>query len=182
MELSSSLFAGYKLLKYFLYPLSWIVAPLILATALVLLPYSPRRFRWIRFLLFSSTILVLLCATPIPGRTLLAVLEGWYPPFQPISSSSKFDAIVVLSGGINLPGSLRPQTDLSGESRERTTCGADLFLQGLAPKLLLVGGDASAFGHGQPEAPEMKRLARRLGVADHAIQLKTALGIHTKMR
>jgi uncharacterized SAM-binding protein YcdF (DUF218 family) len=171
MELSSSLFAGYKLLKYLLYPLSWIVGPLIVATGLVLLPYSPQRFRWIRLLLLSSTILVFLCATPVPGRTLLAALEGWYPPFQP-TATSKFDAIVVLSGGMSLPGTLRPQIDLSGESRRRTTCGADLFLQGLAPKLLLVGGDASAFGRGQPEAPEMKRLAHRLGVANHAIQIE----------
>jgi uncharacterized SAM-binding protein YcdF (DUF218 family) len=171
MELSSGLFAGYKVLKYLLYPLSWIVCPVILATGLLLLPYSPRRFRWIRFLLISSTVLIWLCATPIPGRTLLAMLEGWYPPFHP-SSAVKFDAIVVLSGGINPPGSLRPQADLSGESRRRTTCGVDLFLQGLAPKLVLVGGDASAFGYGQAEAPEMKRLARRLGVADHAIQLE----------
>lgn len=171
MELSSSLFAGYKLLKYIVYPLSWIAGPVILATGLLFLPYSPRRFRWLRFLLLSSTILILLCATPVPAKTLLAILEGWYPPFQP-TSASKFDAIVVLSGGLYPPGSLRPQADLSWESRNRTTCGADLFLQGLAPKLLLVGGDASAFGHGQPEAPEMKRLARRLGVADHAIQLE----------
>ena len=171
MELSSLLFAAYKILKYLLYPLSWIAGLLILATGLVFLPYSPRRFRWIRHLLFVSTILLFVCATPLPGKTLLSILEGWYPPFQP-TSTSRFDAIVVLSGGMSLPGSLRPQAELSGESRRRTTCGADLFLQGLAPKLLLVGGDASAFGQGQPEAPEMKRLVHRLGVPDQAILLE----------
>ena len=171
MELSSILFSSYKVLKYLLYPLSWIVGFLILATGLAFFPYSPRRFRWIRFLLLSATIFALVFATPLPGRTLLAILEGWYPPFHP-TSASKFDAIVVLAGGVYPQGSLRPQDDLSEQSRHRTTCGADLFIQGLAPKLLLTGGDASAFGQGPPEAREMKRLAHRLGVADHAILLE----------
>ena len=172
MELSSILFSSYKILKYLLYPLSWIVGSLVLATGLALLPYSPRRLRWVRFLLLSSTILALLFATPLPGRTLLAILEGWYPPFHP-TATSKFDAIVVLAGGVHPQGSLRPQDDLSEQSRHRTTCGTDLFIQGLAPKLLLAGGDASVFGEGPSEAHEMKRLANRLGVRDDTIILET---------
>ena len=171
MEISSLLFAGCKTMKYLLYPISWIVGPLIVAASLTLLPYSPRRFRWIRVLLLSSTILTLLLATPLPGRTVLAVLEGWYPPFSP-TSTSKFDAVVVLAGGIHRQGSLRPQHELSDESRHRIVCGADLFIRGLAPKLLLVGGDASAFGHGPSEAREMKRLAHQLGVTDQAILME----------
>ena len=171
MELSSVLYSSYKLLKYLIYPLSWIVGPVALATGLALLPYSPRRFRWIKFLLLASILFTALFATPLPGRTLLAVLEGWYPPFHPTSAST-FDAIVVLAGGVSPQGSLRPHDELSEESRHRTTCGADLFIQALAPKLLLAGGDASAFGEGPPEVREMKRLANRLGVADHAILLE----------
>jgi uncharacterized SAM-binding protein YcdF (DUF218 family) len=168
MEFSPILFAGYKILKYFLYPVSWIVAPMVLATGIALLPYSPQRFRFIRLLLLFSTILTFLLATPIPSRTLLAVLEAWYPPFQP-SAARKFDAIVVLAGGIYPQGTLRPQHELSEQSRHRTACGADLFNQNLAPKLILVGGDASVFGHGPSEAGEMKRFANRLGVMDAAI-------------
>jgi uncharacterized SAM-binding protein YcdF (DUF218 family) len=171
MELSSILFAGYKLLKYLIYPLSWIMGSLILATGLAVLPYSPRRLRWIRRLLLFSVLLTVLSATPLAARNLLGTLESWYPPFHP-TDTSRFDAIVVLAGGIYPQGSLRPQHDLSGESRHRTTCGADLFIQGLAPKLVLSGGDASAFGEGPAEAREMKRLAHRLGVADHAILLE----------
>ncbi|MEX5217846.1 MAG: YdcF family protein [Nitrospiraceae bacterium] len=167
MEVSPILFAGYKILKYLLYPVSWIVAPIVLATGIALLPYSPRRFQFLRLLLLLSTVLTFLLATPIPGRTLLAVLEGWYPPFQP--STTTFDAIVVLAGGIYPQGSLRPQPELSEQSRLRTVCGAELFNQGLAPKVILAGGDASLFGHGPSEAGEMKRFATRLGVTDMAI-------------
>ena len=168
MEFSPILFAGYKIIKYLLYPVSWIVGPMVLATGIALLPYSPRRFRFIRLLLLFSAILTFLLATPIPGRTLLAVLEGWYPPFQP-SATTQFDAIVVLAGGIHPQGSLRPHHELSEQSRHRTACGADLFNQGLAPKVILVGGDASLFGRGPSEAGEMRRFANRLGVTDAAI-------------
>lgn len=171
MELSPFLFACYKAMKYLLYPISWIVGPLILAAGIALFPFSPRRFRWIRVLLLSSAILTLFVATPIPGRTVLAILEGWYPPFSP-TPTSKFDAIVVVAGGIHQQGSLRPQHELSDESWHRVICGADLFIQGLAPKLLFAGGDASLFGDGPSEAREMKRLANRLGVTDQAILME----------
>ena len=169
MELSPVLFAIYKLLKYFLYPLSWIIGLMLLTLVLSLLPISPRRLRWIRLLSLSSVVLIFLVATPIPGSTVIAVLEGWYPPLQS-TSTSKHDAIVVLAGGVYSKGSLRPQHDLADYSRQRTTCGADLFLQGLAPKLLLVGGDADLFREGPTESHEMKRWAHRLGVAGSAIQ------------
>ena len=168
MELSPVLFATYKLLKYLLYPLSWIIVLMILALLLSLLPVSPWRIRWIRLLLASSVALIFLVATPIPGRTLIAVLEGWYPPFQS-TSRSKHDAIVVLAGGVYSKGSLRPENDLTDYSRQRTTCGADLFLEGLAPRLLLVGGDSDIFLKGPIESHEMRRWALRLGVVGSAI-------------
>lgn len=171
MELSPALFATYKILKYLLYPLSWIIGLMIITLLISLLPVSPRRLRWIRLLLASSVALMFLVATPIPGRTLIAVLEGWYPPFQP-TSTLKHDAIVVLAGGVYSQGSLRPQNDLTDYSRQRTTCGADLFLQGFAPTLLLVGGDADIFRQGPTESHEMRRLALRLGVAEHAILIE----------
>jgi uncharacterized SAM-binding protein YcdF (DUF218 family) len=171
MELSPVLFTIYKLLKYLLYPLSWIMGLAMLTLILALLPVSLRRLRWIRLLAASSMILIILVATPIPGRTLIAILEGWYPPFQS-TSASKYDAIVVLAGGVYSKGSLRPQNDLADYSRQRTTCGADLFLQGLAPKLLLVGGHADIFREGPTESLEMRRWALRLGVVGSAIQIE----------
>ena len=168
MELSPLLFTGYKLLKYLLYPLSWIVGPVLLAFVIAVLPYSPRRMKGVRVLLLCSILMTAFLATPIPGRTMLAILEDYYPPFHP-TAASKFDAIVVLAGGIYAQGTLRPQHDLSGYSRHRTTCGVDLYRQGLAPKLLLVGGNASMFDDGPAESREMKRLAQRLGVEEHAI-------------
>ncbi|MET0516132.1 MAG: YdcF family protein [Nitrospiraceae bacterium] len=168
MELSPVLFATYKLLKYLLYPLSWIIALMTLSLFLSLLPASPRRVRWIRLLLASSVALIFLVATPIPGRILIAALEGWYPPFHS-TSTSKYDAIVVLAGGIYTKGSLRPENALTDYSRHRTTCGADLFLEGLAPRLLLVGGDSDIFLKGPVESQEMRRWALRLGVPGNAI-------------
>ena len=81
-------------------------------------------------------------ATPLIGS-----LEAWYHAPQ-LTPSDRFDAIVVLRGGIDEKGSLRPTTEPSAYSRNRTTCGVDLYQQGYAPTLVLTGGDARVFGTG----------------------------------
>ena len=99
------------------------------------------------------------------------LVETQYPSFQP-TSTSKFDAVVVLAGGVFQKGSLRPADEVSDASRQRTGCGADLWQQNLAPKLLLTGGDATVFRTGLLESHEMKRWALRLGVPESAILIE----------
>lgn len=94
------------------------------------------------------------------------------PPFQ-ITASARVDAIVVLAGGVFEKGSLRPSHDVSDASRLRVTCGADLWVQRLAPKLLLTGGIANVLQTGPPESHEMKRWALRLGIPESAILVET---------
>jgi uncharacterized SAM-binding protein YcdF (DUF218 family) len=81
----------------------------------------------------------------------------------------QYDAIVVLAGGVLQPGTLRPTADLSSYSRNRTTCGVDLYQQGWAPKLVFTGGSGNPFRDTLKDAPEMKRWAERLGVPREAI-------------
>jgi len=168
MELSPFLFGLYKLAKFAVYPFTWVVVLLALVAILSALPGSPRRSWWLRYLSASTLLLVFVFGNPLVARTLLGLLEGQYPPFSG-STTRRFDAIVVLGGGAVGKGTLRPSDQLSGLSLERTICGADLFAQGLAPRLLLTGGEATIFGPGPIEAVEMKRLALRLGVPEDAI-------------
>lgn len=79
---------------------------------------------------------------------------------------------MVLGGGVAGKGTLRPSDELLDLSLKRTICGVDLFVQGVAPRILFSGGDASIFGSGPKEALEMKRLARRLGVPEGAILIE----------
>jgi uncharacterized SAM-binding protein YcdF (DUF218 family) len=139
---------------------------------LALFPFSPKRLRWVRLLIISSLLLLLTLSSPLIATTLIGSLEAWYQPPQ-LTPSDRFDAIVVLGGGVDEQGSLRPTTEPSIFSRNRTTCGVDLYQQGYAPTLVLTGGDARAFGTGPREAVEMKRWAVRLGVPESATMIDT---------
>jgi len=167
MELSPLLFGLYKLAKYAIYPLSWLAILLGSLAILVAFPLSLRRWRWARYLTASSLLLVFVLGTPIPARLLLGLLERQAQPFDS-ATTQRFDAIVVLGGGVGGKGSLRPSNELSSASMERTICGAALFAQGFAPRIIFAGGDASIFGEGPQEGVEMKRLALQLGVPEDA--------------
>ena len=168
MELTPFFFGLYKLVKYGVYPLTWVV---ILAAATMLLtwlPPSSARQRWAKFMATATCLLLLVITTPVVATPLVSLLEGWVPS-QPARADSPLQAIVVLGGGIGDKGTLRPSIELSPESRLRTLCGAELYRQGAAPTLLITGGDASLFGSGPTEAAAMKEWAVRLGVPPEAI-------------
>ena len=172
MELTPFFFGLYKFVKYGLYPLTWVVLLLGMATVLALLPFSPRRLRWVRQLLLCSLFLLVALSSPLIATPLIGLLESRYSPPQ-LTSSDRFDAIVVLGGGVEEKGSLRPTTEPSSYSRNRTTCGVDLYQQGYASTLVLTGGDARIFGTGPQEAVQMKRWAVRLGVPESATKIDT---------
>ena len=170
MELTPFFFGLYKFVKYGLYPLTWVVLLFGVATILALFPFSPTRLRWVRQLLMSSLFLLVALSSPLVATPLIGSLESWYHPPQ-LTPSDRFDAIVVLGGGVDEKGSLRPTTEPSSLSRNRTTCGVDFYRQGYAPTLVLTGGDGRIFGTGPQEAVEMKRWAVRLGVPESATKI-----------
>jgi uncharacterized SAM-binding protein YcdF (DUF218 family) len=172
MELTPFFFGLYKFVKYGLYPLTGVVLLLVVATILALFPFSPIRLRWVRQLVVSSLLLLVTSSSPLIAYPLIGSLESWYRPPQ-LTPSDRFDAIVVLGGGINEKGSLRPTDEPNSLSRNRTTCGVDLYQQGYAPTLVLTGGDAGVFGRGPQVADEMKRWAVRLGVPESATKIDT---------
>ena len=168
MELTPFLFAVYKLVKYALYPLNWVLFLMTLTMFSLLLPSTPQRLRWARIGAVSGLILSLLISSPLVARPLLGSVEAWHS--QPsLAKGELYEAIVVLGGGVLEPGTLRPVTDLSPPSKNRTTCGVDLYLQGYAPKIVFTGGTEHPFKDAPKDAPEMKRWAVRLGVSTEAI-------------
>lgn len=171
MELTPIWFGVYKASKYLLFPLSWIMASALATILLAVLPATARRTAWVRRFAVSTILLLLITATPILSNLSISLLESRYPPFA-APSTSTFHAVVVLAGAVLEQGSLRPADELSASSRQRTTCGADLWHQGLAPKLFLTGGDATVFRNGPPVSREMKRWALRLGVPESVIQVE----------
>jgi len=93
MDLSPAWFGVYKLAKFAIYPLSWIVLAAGLAFVTTFLQVTPRRTAWLRRWTLSTVLLVLLTATPLLSNSYMAILEGRYPPFRS-ESSMRFDAIV----------------------------------------------------------------------------------------
>jgi Uncharacterized conserved protein len=168
MELTPFLFGLYKLVKYLLYPLTWTLLMMTMTTVLLCLPLSHRRLRWARISAVSALIFLVAISTPLVARPLLATLEAWYP--QPsFSNQEHYDAVVVLGGGVLPRGTLRPISDLSSFSKNRTACGVDLFKQGYADTLVFTGGSGHVFKDGPRDALEMKRWAERLGVSPDTI-------------
>lgn len=80
MELTPFFFGLYKFVKYGLYPLTWVVLLLGIATLLALFPFSPRRLRWVRRLLMSSLLLLVALSSPLVATPLIGLLESWHPP------------------------------------------------------------------------------------------------------
>lgn len=172
MELSPFLFGLYKLIKFMIYPFTWLCLLLGALTLMLYLSSASRSLRWGRILAVSACLLVFVLGSPIVSETVVGLLEQTAPPFDQ-SAPKHFDAVVVLAGGILPKGSLRPTHELTELAMHRTICGADLFQQGWAPRLLLAGGDAMVFGEGPKESIEMKKLATRLGVPANAIVVET---------
>jgi hypothetical protein len=150
MELTPFFFGLYKFVKYGLYPLTWVTLLLSVATILVLFPFSPTRLRWVRLLAMSPLLLLATLSSPLVATPLIGSLESWYHHPQ-LTPSDRFDAIVVLCGGLDQKGSLRPTIELSPNSTDRTMCGVDLFQQGYAPALVLTGGEMRKFSVPAPK-------------------------------
>lgn len=168
MELTPFLFGLYKLVKCAIYPLNWVLLLMALTTLWLLLPMNPRRLRWARISSISALILLLTLSSPLVARPLVSSLEAWYP-MPMFVKDAHYDAIVVLGGGVLEQGTLRPITDLTSYSKNRTICGVDLYDQGYADKLVLTGGNGHAFKDSPKDSPQMKRWAQRLGIPDRAI-------------
>nr|MBI3612367.1 YdcF family protein [Nitrospirota bacterium] len=167
MDMSPVLFGLYKLAKYGLYPLTWILLILGLLIPLTWLQSSPRRLRWRPALAIAAFLILYILGAPFVANRLVGLIEEQAPPFD-LTTSKRFDAIVVLGGGVSSQGTLRPTNELSPSSMQRTMCGADLYTKGFAPRIIFAGGDASIFGEGPQEGVEMQRLALRLGIPEEA--------------
>jgi len=76
MELTPFFFGLYKFVKYGLYPLTWVVFLLGVAMVLALFPFSPTHLRWVRLLVTSSLLLLLIVSSPLIATPLIGSLES----------------------------------------------------------------------------------------------------------
>jgi uncharacterized SAM-binding protein YcdF (DUF218 family) len=160
----------YKFLTGLLMPEGWITG-LLVASILLSWSESQRRKRWARRLATCALLLLYILSIRPVSYAMTAALERRYPPPQ-FLTAQQFDAIVVLGGGVRPEGGTRPVAELGAGSLRRVVCGISYFRQGLAPYLVLSGGNGNPYGPGPLEAEEMQKAAVVLGVPESALLLE----------
>lgn len=149
-----------KLLPLFIYPLGF--ASLMLVMALLTFWKRPR--------LAGIAIFLALLALLLPGNIwvangLVRSLESQYLP----TTLPTADAVVVLGGAVKSQVAPRPWIDLT-EAGDRPIYGAQLYLQGKAPLVILSGGRIEWQSGGLPsESADMAKLVEALGVPANVI-------------
>ena len=101
MELSPFWFGLYKLAKYAVYPYTWLIVLIGSLTLLLLLPQASKRLGWIRLAALLALLVAGGLGSPLVATQLIGPLEEQYPPFD-MSAHQRFDAIVVLGGGVQV--------------------------------------------------------------------------------
>ena len=149
-----------KLLPLFIYPLGF--ASLMLVIALFSFWKRPRLAA---IAIFIALLAILLPSNPWVANGLVRSLESQYVPTTiPIA-----DAIVVLGGAVKPQVAPRPWIDVT-EAGDRPIYGAQLYLQGKAPLVILSGGRIDwQGGSGSSEAADMAKLVEALGVPTNII-------------
>jgi uncharacterized SAM-binding protein YcdF (DUF218 family) len=148
-----------KLLPLFIYPLGF--ASVMLVVALFTFWKRPR--------LAAIAIFIALLAILLPSNAWVAngfvrSLEDQYMPTQIPTA----DAIVVLGGALRSQAAPRPWIDVT-DAGDRPIHGAQLYLQGKAPLVILSGGRIEWRGGGASESSDMAQLLKAMGVPANAI-------------
>ncbi|PSB07837.1 hypothetical protein C7B76_27400 [filamentous cyanobacterium CCP2] len=160
-----------KLLPLFIYPLGF--ASLMLIGALLTLWKRPR--------LSAIFVALALVAILLPGNTWLSnrLVKSLEWQYLPSGSLPNADAIVVLGGATRPQEPPRPWVDLTEEG-DRIIHGAQLYLQGKAPLVIMSGGRIDwRENQGESESADMAQIAEALGVPANAIlQDPTSLNTH----
>lgn len=153
-----------KLLGYALYPLSWVVLLLIIATLAVW--WNRKRLASVSLTL--ATGLLFIISMPITGQWLTHQLEKQFPVVD-LNQIETADTILLLGGGIQ--GSAPPwrlMPDLN-DAADRVVYAAQLYHAQKAKLIIASGGTLSWRGVAQSEAEAMKQLLVQLGVPETAI-------------
>ena len=130
-------------------------------------------YRWKggRRLLLAMTVALYLCSIPLTSGMFMSLLES--PPVPESGLKERYDAVVVLSGVIQLHRSTLERVECQ-EGIDRLLAGIRMVKEGRADRLLLSGGSGSLFRQDVKEALLMRKLAMDAGVESDRILVETA--------
>jgi uncharacterized SAM-binding protein YcdF (DUF218 family) len=149
-----------KILAPFCLPLTYVF--LFVLVALVFYHRKPRLGR--TCLLLALLLLLVFGTDPVPD-TLVRTLETRYKPVSPLPH---VDAVIVLSGAVNLKIST-PEYIEFGEGVERILAGIRLVQEGYGDVLIISGGSGNIYDQTKSEAILLRQFAIDLGVPEENI-------------
>jgi len=153
-----------KLLPLLVYPLG--LACILLALALI---FDKRRV-WRRGMMIAALALLWLGSNRWVSYGLARSLEWRHLPVQ---NTPQAEVIVVLGGGTESADPPRPMTEVNGAG-DRVLYAARLYHQGVAPKILVSGGNLDfSTARGETPAEEMADLLALTNVPQDAIWLQS---------
>lgn len=154
------------LLKSLTNPLVWVL--ILLAAGLVLAKLKRRerlsRIGWWAALV-GTILLLVLSLSPVADVLAYSLECRYEPPSEGVLET--LDMVVVLGGGSEPSGWLRPQAELSGVAYARVHQGVKIFQRSSAHRLALCGG--RLWSRAASEAEVMKAVAIDMGVAEGQI-------------
>ena len=110
-------------------------------------------------------VILYLVSTPIISNKMLSFLEHLEPPSK---QNSPYDAVIVLSGMVDLINSSDSQIEFSG-AVDRVLAGMEIVKEGKANYLIISGGDGALIQKGRSEALLLKRFAVKWGIREDRI-------------
>lgn len=160
-----------KLLTWLASPIGLLVCLSLIAGGLRLLNKAPRT----RLLLVTLAIgQLLLFAWPPVAVRLSQGLEAKAASLEARNQGKPYAAILLLGGGIR-PGVPGLREANANEAFDRVIYAAQLYRQGLAPRIIVSGGSSlrDTYPNAQSEADAMKEHLILMGVPEQAILLET---------
>ncbi|MDH3637367.1 MAG: YdcF family protein [Gammaproteobacteria bacterium] len=157
-----------KVLPLLVYPLN---LSLGLAVLGLLLAASHRR-RAAAWVGLVAVAVLWIASTPVTATYLLTRLERTHPPVA-ADAVPKSDAIVLLGGGLGLPLPPRFHADLN-DSADRILYTARLFRAGVAPRVIVSGGNVFPQTGVHAESHYTAQLLTEWGVPADAILTETS--------
>ncbi len=156
-----------KVLPLFVYPLGLSLALAMLAAVLAAL----RRARAAALCGVAGAAILWVAATPATATLLVSHLERTHPP-RGAHTVPPADAIVVLGGSLGLPLPPRVHVDLS-DSADRILYAARLYRAGVAPRIVVSGGNVFPQPGMDAESRYTAALLAEWGVPAAAILIET---------
>ena len=149
-------------------PLLFYPVPLLILSLIAVLIFFRRKHT--RWFLLGIVIFFYVISIPCTSNWLMHRLEMQRPSAQDLKPH--YDAVVVLSGMVNLHVSKEGNVDYTG-AIDRILTAINLVKQKRVDMLLISGGSGSLFDQRTKEAPFLKQLALEFGLRDDQIIIES---------